>query len=188
LSAAASHWQLHSAVRRVKNEGVIAYPTEAVFGLGCNPGSPRAVARLLELKNRPWQKGLILLVDRLEKVQHWLQPLSTAQRQRLDRSWPGPITWLLPAADCCPDWIRGRYDTLAVRISAHPLVRELCEQLDTPLVSTSANRSGRQPARSVLGVRIRFGTRVDYVLPGTTGNRHGPTSIRDLVSGKPVRK
>ncbi|MFQ5643638.1 MAG: L-threonylcarbamoyladenylate synthase [Thiogranum sp.] len=185
--SAPSHWQLHSAARCIKNGGVVAYPTEAVFGLGCDPANPQAVARLLALKNRPWQKGLILLAANLQQVEPWLRPLNDAHLQQLGKSWPGPTTWLLPAADACPDWLRGTHDTLAVRISAHPLVRRLCDILAAPVVSTSANRSGQQPARSVLETRLRFGTRIDFVLPGALGDLKQPTRIRDLASGKLIR-
>jgi len=188
LNAVPSHWQLHAAARCIRKGGIVAYPTEAVFGLGCDPVNPSAVARLLDLKGRPWQKGLILLAENLQQLEPWLQSLGDRQSQKLDKSWPGPTTWLLPASSNCPDWLTGTHDTLAVRISAHPLVRRLCAILDGPVVSTSANNSGQRPARSVLEVRLRFGTRIDFVLPGRLGDRQRPTQIRDLASGKLIRE
>ncbi|GMQ83813.1 MAG: Sua5/YciO/YrdC/YwlC family protein [Gammaproteobacteria bacterium] len=187
MSAAPSHWQLHTAARCIRKGGVVAYPTEAVFGLGCDPANPLAVARLLALKNRPWQKGLILIASNLQQLEPWLQALSDSASQQLNKSWPGPTTWLLPASRSCPDWLTGTHDTLAVRISAHPLVRRLCDILDGPVISTSANSSGQRPARSVLDVRLRFGTQIDFVLPGMLGGRKKPTRIRDLASGKLIR-
>jgi len=188
LNAVPSHWQLRATARCITKGGIVAYPTEAVFGLGCDPANPSAVAKLLTLKNRPWQKGLILLADNLQQLEPWLQILSDNCLQKLDKSWPGPTTWLLPASSSCPSWLTGTHDTLAVRISAHPLVRRLCAILDAPIVSTSANDSGQRPARSVLDVRLRFGTRVDFVLPGALGDRKQPTQIRDLASGKLIRE
>jgi len=187
LSAVPSDWQLHSAARCIKRGGIIAYPTEAVFGLGCDPANLPAVAKLLALKNRPWQKGLILVATNLQQLEPWLQTLSDKSLQQLDKSWPGPTTWLLPASSSCPDWLTGMHDTLAVRISAHPLVRRLCDILGGPVVSTSANSSGQRPAHSVLDVRLRFGTRIDFVLPGMLGNQERATQIRDLASGKLIR-
>lgn len=187
MSAVPSHWQLHTAARCIRKGGIVAYPTEAVFGLGCDPANPLAVAKLLALKNRPWQKGLILLATNLQQLEPWLQTLSDNCLQQLNKSWPGPSTWLLPASSSCPDWLTGTHDTLAVRISAHPLVRRLCDILDAPVVSTSANRSGQRPARSVLEVRLRFGTDIDFLLPGALGDRKQPTGIRDLASGKLIR-
>lgn len=187
MNAVPSHWQLHNAARWIRKGGTVAYPTEAVFGLGCDPANPLAVEKLLALKSRAWQKGLILLATDLQQLEPWLQTLSDNQLQQLEKSWPGPATWLLPASSCCPDWLTGTHETLAVRISAHPVVRRLCDILDGPVTSTSANISGRRPARSVLDVRLQFGTQVDFVLPGMPGNRKKPSRIRDLASGKLIR-
>ena len=188
MSAVPSHWQLHTAARWIREGGTVAYPTEAVFGLGCDPANPSAVARLLALKNRPWQKGLVLLAGNLQQIAPWLQALSDYSLQKLYKSWPGPTTWLLPVSSSCPDWLTGTHETLAVRISAHPLVQDLCAILDGPVISTSANSSGQRPARSVLELRLRFGTRIDFVLPGRLGDQERPTLIRDLASGKLIRE
>ena len=182
-----SHWQLHRAARWIRDGGIIAYPTEAVFGLGCDPHNPLATTRLLALKNRPWQKGLILVASTWQQLEPWVATPASGQLRTLNKSWPGPVTWLLPASVNCPAWLTGRHDTIAVRVSAHPLVRHLCDTLDCAIVSTSANASGQQPARSVLEVRLRFGERIDFVLPGELGNRRQPSQIRDLASGRIIR-
>lgn len=182
-----SHWQLHAAARWVRAGGVIAYPTEAVFGLGCDPGDRCAVERLLALKCRSAAKGLILIASEWNQLQPWLDRIPAAWHEKLQSSWPGPTTWLIPAAKHCPDWLTGHHDTLAVRVSAHPPVRRLCQALDSAIVSTSANRSGQRPARSVLEVRLRFGYQIDFVLPGQIGTLTKPTEIRDLASGTVVR-
>jgi L-threonylcarbamoyladenylate synthase len=183
-----SHWQLHCAARCIRAGGVIAYPTEAVFGLGCDPANQRAVRRLLALKNRSWRKGLILIASEQRQLEPWVGKIRNSWTRQLQQSWPGPTTWLLPAASDCPNWLTGDHDTLAVRVTAHPLVRRLCDILNTALVSTSANSSGQRPARSVLEIRLRFGTRIDFVLPGSLGGQKQPTQIRDLASGEFVRK
>jgi len=159
-----------------------------VFGLGCNPADRSAVARLLALKDRPYEKGLILIASNRAQLEPWLQPLPETALRRVAKTWPGPTTWLLPSAPDCPSWLTGQHDTLAVRITAHPLVRQLCDILGSAIVSTSANRSGQRPARSVLEVRLRFGTRVDFVLPGALGAERRPSRIRDLASGKTIRE
>jgi len=183
-----SHWQLHTAARYIRAGGVIAYPTEAVFGLGCDPANRNAVRRLLSLKNRSWRKGLILIASEQRQLQPWVGKIRNSGSLQLDKSWPGPTTWLLPAARDCPAWLTGEHDTLAVRVTAHPLVRRLCNILDAAIVSTSANTSGQRPARSVLEVRLRFGTRIDFVLPGPLGGQRQATEIRDLASGQFIRK
>ncbi len=184
---ARDHFHLRRAADWVRCGGVIAYPTEAVFGLGCDPGDDAAVRRLLTLKRRPLNKGLILVAAEWAQLKPWLQPLSRAHEHQLLRSWPGPVTWLVPAAPDCPHWLTGDHDSLAVRVSAHPLVRALCARIGSALVSTSANVSTQAPARTLLQVQLRFGGALDYLLPGALGGRAQPTQIRDLASGRIVR-
>lgn len=182
-----SNWKLSEACRCVNAGGIIAYPTEAVFGLGCHPGDPQAVARLLAIKRRPLSKGLILVAADRGQLDPWIQALPARLEKRLQGSWPGPTTWLVPAAVDCPPWLTGVHRTLAVRVSAHPLVSALCQRLGHALVSTSANVSTLKPARSVLEVQLRFVNSIDYILTGTVGGRAQPTTIRDLESGKTIR-
>lgn len=177
---------LRRAVRALEDGGVIAYPTEAVWGLGCDPADPLACARLLALKRRPVEKGLIVIAARLEDLGDWLAPVPAAQAQKALQSWPGPYTWLWPVTAAAPVWVTGGQPRLAIRLTAHPLARALCEAFG-PLISTSANRSGETPARSASQVRLRFGQRLDALLPGATGGAARPTEIRDLLSGEVLR-
>ncbi|MBK8182162.1 MAG: threonylcarbamoyl-AMP synthase [Candidatus Competibacteraceae bacterium] len=176
-----------AAARTVRAGGIIAYPTEAVFGLGCDPLDQRAVMRLLALKQRPVHKGLILIAADFEQLIPFVQPLTAADQARLAATWPGPYTWLVPARPATPRWLRGRHDTLAVRVTAHPLAAALCRACEHPLVSTSANLSGRPPARGLLAVRRQLGDKVDYLLPGLIGDALKPTEIRDLKTEQLVR-
>ncbi|MET0067334.1 MAG: L-threonylcarbamoyladenylate synthase [Candidatus Thiodiazotropha sp.] len=180
-------WHLRLARQVIRTGGLVAYPTEAVFGLGCHPLDREAVYRLLALKKRPVEKGLILISDCFERLQPFLQPLPAERTEALMASWPGPATWLVPAAAATPDWLTGRHPTLAVRVTAHPLASALCRAAGTPLVSTSANLSGRPPARTPLEVRMRCGTGVDLVIHGSTGDQSRPTVIRDAISGALIR-
>ncbi len=182
-----SHWQQYRAASTVAAGGIIACPSESVFGLACDPASLAAVTRLLALKNRPMTKGLIVVATQLEQLEPWLQPLTSRQAGKLTHSWPGPTTWLIPATPACPVWLRGQHSSLAVRLTAHPVLRRLCDLLGGPIVSTSANRSGRLPARSMLEARLRFGNRIDCMLPGQTGGQPRPSVIRDLSSGRLIR-
>ncbi len=179
--------RLRAAARAVRAGGIIAYPTEAVYGLGCDPRDERAVLRLLALKRRPARKGLILVAADFAQIEPFLEPLSPADQSRLAATWPGPHTWLIPARPATPRWLRGRHDTLAVRVTAHPLAAALCRICGHPLVSTSANLSGRPPARTALAVRRQLGRHLDHILPGPTGGAAKPTEIRELRSGKRVR-
>ncbi|MCP5147469.1 MAG: Sua5/YciO/YrdC/YwlC family protein [Pseudomonadales bacterium] len=167
--------------------GVVACPTEAVWGLSCDPWDERAVMRLLELKRRPVSKGLILVAATESQLQFLLQHLSPEQRGQLSAGWPGPVTWLIPHRGRIPPWISGDHDTVAVRVSGHPVVNALCAAWGGPLVSSSANRAGAQAPRAAFQVRRYFGERLDYILAGAVGGSARPSVIRDLASGRILR-
>lgn len=164
--------------------GLVAYPTESCYGLGCDPRNRRAVQRLLRLKGRPQHKGLILIAGRYAQLKPYLQPLTAEQQRALHNAGGQAITWLMPAV--CPRWLRGAHATLAVRITAHAPAAALCNALGMALVSTSANRSGDRPASSYRDCLRRFGAEV-LVLPGKIGRRRRPSTIRDWASGRILR-
>lgn len=181
-------WQIRRAVDYIEQGGVVAYPTEAVWGLGCDPYSEAAVSRLLALKKRPVEKGLILVASRVEQVEHLLINLTDGQRQVVTASWPGPNTWLIPDTEnLVPAWIKGEHRSVAVRVSDHPLVCALCDRFGRLLVSTSANPAGREPALTKTQVSTYFGLGLDFILAGTLGGRSAPSVIRDAVSLETVR-
>jgi L-threonylcarbamoyladenylate synthase len=183
----AAAWPLRRAIETVRAGGVIAYPTEAVYGLGCDPLEHEAVSRIFDLKRRDAAKGLILIAARVEQLLPFMAPLTEPVMEKLRASWPGPVTWVVPAAPSLPFWLSGSRETLAVRVTAHPLASALCEACDMALVSTSANRSGQAPARTALQVRTQFGDGVDCILSGAVGGSNKPTEIRDALSGKVLR-
>lgn len=178
---------LRRIARVLHSGGIIAYPTEAVFGLGCDPCNVHAVQRLLAIKCRPAEKGLILIAASFEQLEPWIDELPAAAMARALGTWPGPITWLWPARPRTPIHIRGRHSTLAVRVTAHPLAADLCRAFGGALVSTSANRSGASPARSATRVRAQMGRDLDAVVPGMLGGVDRPTEIRDVLTGRVVR-
>lgn len=180
-------FRIRQAVQAARAGGIIAYPTEAVYGLGCDPLNPEAVHRILDLKGRMAEKGLILVAADLLQLEPYLEPLPADLKARVEESWPGPVTWLLPVRPEVPESLRGEHDTLAVRVSDHPVVAALCRAFDGPLVSTSANRTGKAPARSPLAVRRIFGDDLDYILHGPLGGLDRPTEIRDSATGRVVR-
>jgi L-threonylcarbamoyladenylate synthase len=175
------------AARALRAGAVIAYPTEGVWGLGCDPLNRAAVERLLALKRRPVAKGLILIAAEAAMFEPLFYALSPAQRQQLDDSWPGPSTWIVPDPDHrAPAWIRGRHDSLALRVTAHPLASRLSRAFGGPIVSTSANPAGLAPALTAYAVRRYFGGLV-MIVPGETGGSKTPSTIRDLCSGRVLR-
>lgn len=182
-----SDWHLRQAARALARGGIAAYPTEGVWGLGCDPDNPDALARLLALKQRPAGKGLILITYTFAALAPYLGELDSAIQARALATWPGPVTWLWPAAPGLDRRLRGDHDTVAVRVTAHPLAAALCQRFGGPIVSTSANLAGHRPARSALQARLRLGARIDVVVPGATGGLNGPTEIRDGRSGRILR-
>lgn len=167
--------------------GVVGYPTEAVYGLGCDPFNPDAFAKLLALKQRPLDKGVILLAHDPGVLAPYLDFTEPAMRERVLDSWPGPHTWVIPCNDRLPSWITGGRDTVAVRVTAHPAAAALCRAWGGPLVSTSANPSGGQPWRRALPLRKHWGDALDGLLVGPVGGLGRPTTIRDARSGELLR-
>lgn len=180
---------LENVLNALKNEKVVAYPTEAVFGLGCDPDSERAVHALLDLKQRQWEKGLILIAASYEQLLPYVDDakLSGERRAEVFSYWPGPVTWVMPAKSSTPKWLTGRFSTIAVRVSDHPLVQTLCTQFGKPLVSTSANLSGLEPCRTAQEVRVQFGDTFP-VVDADVGGRLNPSEIRDALTGELFRQ
>ncbi len=179
--------RLQFAVQALRVGGVIACPTEAVWGVSCDPFNEDAVLQLLALKQRDWRKGVILVAADIDQFAPFLLGLPAEKIVTMRASWPGPHTWLVPNNGAAPHWITGGRNTLALRVSAHPIVAALCTQFGGPLVSTSANPAGKPAARTLFAVRKYFGSQLDAVLPGHTGGQKNPTQIRDVMTGEVCR-
>ncbi|NOQ16341.1 MAG: tRNA threonylcarbamoyladenosine biosynthesis protein RimN [Methyloprofundus sp.] len=165
---------------------IIAYPTESVYGLGCDPYNEIAALQLLSLKQRPMYKGLILIAADISQLSPFIQA-DEAILNRISPSWPGPITWVIPAQSWVPEYLKGQHSSLAVRVSAHPVVQQLCKQFGGAIISTSANISQQKPARSALVVRQYFSANEVFVLSGQTSQLQQPTAIYDAQSGQCLR-
>lgn len=179
--------QVDAARGRFRAGGVLAYATESCFGLGCNPFDVRAIRRILAIKGRPTHKGLIVIAANLQQLRPLIRPLSPAQLATVQRYWPGPYTFLLPASRRVPTLLRGRHDKIAVRISAHGEAAALCRALGSPLVSTSANRAGQKSLKTARGCRQAFSRQQVLTLQGRIGKRRKPSTIIDLDSGRVLR-
>lgn len=178
--------QIQHAVQDLAAGKIIAYPTEAVFGLGCNPFDEQAVQNLLHVKHRPMEKGVILAASSIEQIEDLVRISGEPWEQKVKDSWPGPVTWVLPVKLAMPEWVTGGRETLAVRVSAHPVVQGLCQAFAGAIVSTSANPSGEEPARSYQEVKDYFGERF-FCIDAPLGELAQPTQIWDAQSGERLR-
>ena len=178
--------RIRHAADILRQGGLVAYPTEGVYGLGCRPDLPGPIERLCELKQRPLNAGLILIAADPQQLARFIDP-EPVESERLEMTQPHPVTWIVTAGPLSSPWVTGGRATVAVRITDHPLAAALCRAVDMPLISTSANRRGRPPARNALQVRRWFAGELDLVVTGATGNLSGPTEIRMASSGDVLR-
>lgn len=192
---------------------LLAYPTESVWGIGCDPFNQNAVQQLLAIKQRPIDKGMIVVTDCVERIEPLLNNLHLTQRQAVLDSWDMSShttakqahTWLLPLPQNSshpltvpiPSWITGAHDSVAVRVIAHPLIQKLCAQLVSPfnpygfIVSTSCNPSGQAPALSLAQAQAYFAENNDLAqvgyLQGETLGYQLPSQINDALTGQVLR-
>lgn len=182
--------KLDQAVEVLQQGGVIAYPTEAVYGLGCDPENLSAVKKILQLKQRKKEKGLILVASSFDQFKNYIQPLESSIEKKLLASWKNKskaITWLVPVNKETSEYLRGQFDTLAVRVSHHPVVKELCEIFGGAIVSTSANIAAQKEARTAEQVKKIFADKIDFIVDGETDINAETSEIRDALTDEVMR-
>ena len=178
-------FHIRQCVNIIRQEGVITYPTESVYGLGCDPLSEFAVLKILTLKQRPASKGLILIAAQLEHLKDFVE--LTDSDKTLIYQTTSPTTWLVNKSRYTPRWVSGDHNKLAIRLCQHPIAQQLCNALGHPLISTSANPAGARPAQNLLQARQYFSNSLDYYLGGDTGGLDKPTPIIDLKTRQAIR-
>ncbi len=181
------NWHIRKAIQVVNQGGVICYPTESVYGLGCNPFDLEAVLRLLEIKTRSINKGLLLVADNLTQLKPYIDINDKLIVSKLTQSGHQPLTWIVPCRVTTPSWLTGQHESIAVRISHHPIVKQLCSEFNAALVSTSANISGQSSTRRSWMVRARFANKVDYYVPGAVGGFAKESEIRNILTDEVIR-
>ena len=181
------HTTLQLAADTIHSGGVIAYPTESCFGLGCDPGNTDALRRILRIKRRSAAKGLIVIAENMRQLTPLVATWEVKYFEQVTKSWPGPFTWLLPASARVSPLLRGEFDTLALRVTAHRPAAKLCRAARISIVSTSANRAGKPMLRSAEAVAREFGDELDFILSGRIGDSTRPSTIRDAQTGGLIR-
>ena len=182
-----ANWHTRHAAHCIRNGGIIAYPTETVYGLGCDPYNPDAVLRLLALKQRDWKKGLILVASDVSQIQSLIQVDDLSQLKQTISRESEPTSWVLPASRHLPLWIRGEHDSVAIRISKHPCIVDLCDTLGQAIVSTSANPSTRKPAINALQIKRYFNDQLDAILHSASPCNKKPSQILHYPSRRRLR-
>lgn len=180
-------WPITIASHVIRDGGVIAYPTETVWGLGCDPFNIGALERVIEIKKRDADKGLILVAANIEQFDFLLHDADEQTIEKLKASWPGAVTWLVPHNNRVPQLVHGQFDTVAIRVSSHPMVQQLCSEVAGPIVSTSANFSGKPTVRSAVQTQCVLGRYLDFILSGPVGLANAPSRIIDMKTGRVIR-
>ena len=181
-------WKIHLATQVLKQGGVIAHPTEAIWGLACDPLQASSIVKLLEMKHRPVDKGLILVSGHREHFHFLLDELSDTLKERFFAPQSSPTTWLVPdTKDKIPAYIKGKFSSVALRLTQYPLISELSKSMGHAIISTSANPAGMKPAANAFKVNQYFSGSIDYILNAPLGAFPRPSVIRDLVSNKVIR-
>jgi len=170
--------------------GIIAYPTEAVFGIGCDPGNEQALQRLLTVKNRSADKGLILLAGNYEQLKPYIDEtqISREMLKSMLSKWPDGISQLVPKSKYISPLLSGKFNTIAIRVTSQPDVVELCKQTNKPIVSTSANLSGQEPAKTWQTLSPELVEQLDFVIKGNTLGHNNPSQIIYALTGEVVRE
>ncbi len=181
-----SPWALNRFSHAVTHGAIFGYPTDTIWGFGCHPLIATAVARLLRIKNRDPARGLILLSSRIEYCDAYIDA-NARDLESIRAPAARPTTWLVTADESCPPWIRGNFPTVAIRITDHPLIRQLCDKLMAPIVSTSANRAGGTTVRNALQMRRQFGADLDFIVGGFSPGSGRPSEIKSLSDGAIAR-
>jgi L-threonylcarbamoyladenylate synthase len=183
--------ELNNALKILQSQGVIAYPTESVFGLGCDPDCDAAIQKILLLKKRPAHKGLILIAASIEQLEKYadFSLLTDAQLAAIKKTWPGPTTWIIPSQKNLSKLISGDFESVAVRVTDHPIVRQICLAFDKPIISTSANLSGLEAALNSQQTDRMFKNNplLALVINGIVSGLSTPTPIFSASTGKQLR-
>lgn len=183
--------ELANAIITLRNSGVIAYPTESVFGLGCDPDDDIAIQKILDLKQRPAHKGLILIAANIEQLKKYadFSMLNTTLLNNIKQTWPGPFTWVVPAQNSLSNLVSGDFDSVAVRVSDHPVVQTLCSEFNKPIISTSANLSGLEACITAQQVAEMFAGNnlLDCIIQQPVSGLKQPSQIHLALTGERLR-
>lgn len=182
--------EIQKAIQVLNQGGVIICPTEGIYGFSCIANNIDAVKRIIEIKKRDDNKGLILVSDSIEKVKKLID-IEKIPKESLDlmhKLWPGHHTFVVPCNSNINALLTGNRHTIAIRISSFDVLSSLCKDLTYPIVSTSANISGQDPISTLDMLEKEFGHVVDYILKKNCQGLKKSSTIHDALTGQILRK
>jgi len=176
---------IKKSVIALKKGKVIITPTESVFGLSCDPKNINAVFKIIKIKKRLINKGMIIVAGEVNQFDNYINwnGLTKSQIQKIYQSWPGPYTWLVPPKAYISKFIIGDNKNLAVRVTSHPILAKLSLSFKGPIISTSANFSGHPPSKEYLALQPEILNQVFGILKGKLGSSLKPSQIKDAKTG-----
>jgi L-threonylcarbamoyladenylate synthase len=178
--------EIARAVEILRSGGLVAFPTETVYGLGADASNPQAVRRIFEVKGRPAQHPVIVHLASAEALSRWARDVPPAAAVLAQRFWPGPLTLVLKRAPGVIDEVTGGQDTVGLRVPSHPIAQALLRSFAGGIAAPSANRFGRLSPTTAQHVRDELGESVDLILDGGACEVGIESTILDLSSGAPV--
>jgi L-threonylcarbamoyladenylate synthase len=178
--------EVRRAAEILRAGGLVAFPTETVYGLGADASSAKAVARLYSVKRRPADHPVILHFGSQQEAFEWAKEIPDGARTLAQHFWPGPLTLILKRSEKVKDFVTGGQPSVGLRVPSHPVARELLEAFAGAIAAPSANRFGRISPTTAAHVREDLGTDVDLVLEGGSSDIGIESTIVDLSSGDAV--
>jgi len=181
---------IFSGVNAIREGKVIVYPTESVYGFGCDPMQPQAIEKIIALKKRPSHKGFILIISHISQLDLYLDKDKVTERNWgvVEKSWPGPVTWILPAKKDVNDFLLGPNQTIAIRMTAHPISKALCDEMNGAIVSTSVNRSEQAPIKQPEIIQSQFSGNISGIVAGDLGTQSKPSWVIDFATQSVLRQ
>ncbi|MGM9992211.1 MAG: L-threonylcarbamoyladenylate synthase [Candidatus Bruticola sp.] len=177
---------IKQAAQELNRGGMVAFPTETVYGLGADAANPEAIRKVYALKGRPADHPSIVHLDELDKLQLWAREIPNAARKLAEHFWPGPMTLILPKRPEVLTQVTGGQDSVGLRIPAHPLTRKLISVFGRGLIGPSANRFGHISPTSADHVREEFGSQLRFILDGGPCSVGVESTIIDFSKEQPV--
>ena len=181
----ASDFSIRHAAHVINSGGIIAYPTDTIYGLGCDPYDADAVARLSDIKSRSALKQFILLAGHIEQIKAFVD-LTEDQQQKITQNKEA-TSWVIKANKHTPAWLLNKDKTVTIRLSKHSDVKKLCHILGHAIISTSANLSGQRPARNALELHQRFHSSIDKIMASNEKLTARPSKVIRLCDNHILR-